>query len=49
MKEVSGASVMVAFTELQAGAKYRATLVAHNEIGSSLASAPSEEVQVRKK
>jgi hypothetical protein len=49
VKEVSGASVMVAFADLQTGAKYRATVVAHNEVGSSPASAPSEEVQVRRK
>ncbi|GAA1059997.1 family 43 glycosylhydrolase [Agromyces bracchium] len=49
VKEVSGASVMVTFSDLQTGAKYRATVVAHNEIGSSPESAPSEEVQVRKK
>lgn len=49
VKEVSGASVMVTFSDLQVGVKYRATVVAHNEIGSSPESAPSEEVLVRKK
>lgn len=49
VKEVSGASVMVTFGDLQVGAKYRATVVAHNEVGASAESAPSEEVQVRRK
>jgi hypothetical protein len=49
VKDVGGTSVTVTFTGLQAGAKYRATVVAHNEIGSSPVSAPSAEVQVRKK
>ena len=49
VKEVGGTSVTVTFTGLQPGAKYRATIVAHNEIGSSPVSAPSAEVLVRKK
>jgi hypothetical protein len=49
VKEVGGASSMVTFTELQNGAKYRATVVAHNEVGSSAVSAPSAEIHVRKK
>ena len=40
---------MVTFTDLQPGAKYRATVVAHNEIGSSPVSAPSAESLIRKK
>jgi hypothetical protein len=39
----------VTFTGLQPGAKYRATIVAHNEIGLSPVSAPSAELLVRKK
>jgi len=49
VKEVGGAAVMVTFTDLQPGAKYRATVVAHNEIGSSPVSAPSAESLIRKK
>ncbi|WP_164990342.1 family 43 glycosylhydrolase [Agromyces albus] len=49
VKEVGGTSATVTFTGLQPGAKYRATIVAHNEIGSSPVSAPSAEVLVRKK
>ncbi|MBT2499326.1 family 43 glycosylhydrolase [Agromyces sp. ISL-38] len=49
VREVGGTSVTVTFTGLQPGAKYRATIVAHNEIGSSPVSAPSSEVLVRKK
>ena len=49
VKDVGGAAVTVTFTGLQPGAKYRATIVAHNEIGSSPVSAPSVEVLVRKK
>ncbi len=49
VKEVGGASPMVTFTDLQLGAKYRATIVAHNEVGSSPGSAASAEIQVRKK
>ncbi|GAA2042196.1 hypothetical protein GCM10009819_30660 [Agromyces tropicus] len=47
--EVGGASRTITFTDLQLGAKYRATVVAHNEVGSSPESAASNEVQVRKK
>jgi large repetitive protein len=49
VKDVGGAAVTVTFTGLQPGAKYRATIVAHNEIGSSPVSVPSVEVLVRKK
>ncbi|WP_448003085.1 fibronectin type III domain-containing protein [Agromyces bauzanensis] len=49
VKEVGGASVMVTFTDLQPGARYRATVVAHNAVGSSPTSDASEEVQVRKR
>ena len=49
VKEVGGTSVMVTFTGLQLGAKYRATIVAHNLVGSSPTSTPSGEILVRKK
>ena len=49
VKEVGGASSTVTFTDLRLGAKYRATIVAHNEVGSSPGSAASAEIQVRKK
>ena len=49
VKEVGGTSVTVTFTGLQLGAKYRATIVAHNLVGSSPTSTPSGEILVRKK